>query len=49
MTDESTARHLHARTSYTRPDGSQGAGWYTDDWQLRPEGWCCVSAHVSRS
>jgi hypothetical protein len=40
---------IHARTSYTRPDGSQGKGWYTDDWQLRPEGWRCVSAHVSRS
>ena len=25
-----------------------GAGRYTDDWQLRPEGWRCVSAHVSR-
>lgn len=40
---------IHARTSYTRPDGSPGAGWYTDDWQLQPEGWRCVSAHVSRS
>ena len=40
---------IHARTSYTRPDGTQGGGWYTDDWQLRPEGWRCVSAHVSRS
>jgi len=40
---------IHARTSYTRPDGSEGGGWYTDDWQLRPEGWRCVSAHVSRS
>ena len=40
---------IHARTSYTRPDGSAGGGWYTDDWQLRPEGWRCVSAHVSRA
>lgn len=40
---------IHARTSYTKPDGTQGAGWYTDDWQLQPEGWRCVSAHVSRS
>ena len=40
---------IHARTSYRKPDGSEGAGWYTDDWQLRPEGWRCVSAHVSRS
>ena len=40
---------IHARTSYTKPDGSPGAGWYTDDWHLQPEGWRCVSAHVSRS
>lgn len=40
---------IHARTRYTRPDGSTGGGWYTDDWQLAPEGWRCVSAHVSRS
>ncbi len=40
---------IHARTSYTKPDGGKGGGWYTDDWQLRPEGWRCVSAHVSRS
>lgn len=40
---------IHARTAYRKPDGSMGAGWYTDDWQKRPEGWRCVSAHVSRS
>ena len=40
---------IHARTSYQKPDGTTGAGWYTDDWQLGPEGWRCVSAHVSRS
>ncbi|CAN5913801.1 nuclear transport factor 2 family protein [soil metagenome] len=40
---------IKARTSYTKSDGSPGMGWYTDDWQLRPEGWRCVSAHVSRS
>lgn len=40
---------IHARTSYKKPDGTEGAGWYTDDWQLQPEGWRCVSAHVSRS
>lgn len=39
---------IHARTSYTKPDGSVGKGWYTDDWQLRSEGWRCVAAHVSR-
>ncbi len=40
---------VHARTRYTKPDGSKGSGWYTDDWRLEPEGWRCVSAHVSRS
>ncbi len=40
---------VHARTTYTKPDGSTGAGRYTDDWQRRPEGWRCVSAHVGRS
>jgi hypothetical protein len=39
---------IHARTTYTKPDGSTGCGRYTDDWQRRPEGWRCVSAHVSR-
>lgn len=39
---------IHARTTYRKPDGSTGGGRYTDDWQLRPEGWRCVSAHVSR-
>lgn len=39
---------IHARTRYTKPDGSTGNGWYTDDWQLRPVGWRCVAAHVSR-
>jgi len=40
---------IKARTSYRKPDGTTGAGWYTDDWQLGPQGWRCVSAHVSRS
>jgi uncharacterized protein DUF4440 len=40
---------IKARTSYKKPDGTMGAGWYTDDWQLGPKGWHCVSAHVSRS
>lgn len=39
---------IHARTTYRKPDGTAGSGRYTDDWQLRPEGWRCVSAHVSR-
>ena len=40
---------IHARTSYQKPDGTQGAGRYTDDWQLRGGRWQCVSAHVSRA
>jgi ketosteroid isomerase-like protein len=39
---------IKARTSYAKPDGTPGHGWYTDDWQRGPEGWRCVSAHVSR-
>ena len=38
---------IKARTSYKKPDGSAGAGWYTDDWQLRPEGLRCVSGVVN--
>ena len=40
---------IHARTTYTRPDGKEGAGRYTDDWQYRDGRWQCVSAHVSRA
>jgi ketosteroid isomerase-like protein len=36
---------IHARTSYQEPDGTEGAGRYTDDWQLRGGRWQCVSAH----
>ena len=39
---------IHARTTYQKPDGTQGAGRYTDDWQLRDGRWQCVSAHVAR-
>jgi len=39
---------IHARTTYQKPDGTQGAGRYTDDWQLRDARWQCVSAHVTR-
>jgi hypothetical protein len=39
---------IRARTSYLKPDGTQGAGRYTDDWQLRDGRWQCVSAHVTR-
>lgn len=39
---------IHARTSYQKSDGTEGAGRYTDDWQLRDGRWQCVSAHVTR-
>jgi hypothetical protein len=39
---------IHARTSYQKQDGTQGAGRYTDDWQFRSGRWQCVSAHVTR-
>jgi ketosteroid isomerase-like protein len=39
---------IHARTTYTRPDGQAGAGWYTDVWARRDGVWRAVSAHVSR-
>lgn len=40
---------IHARTSDRKPDGSEGAGRYTDDWHFRDGRWQCVSAHVSRA
>jgi len=39
---------IHARTSYTLPDGGHGAGRYTDVWALQNGSWLCVSAHVTR-
>jgi len=39
---------IHARTSYTRPDGGAGAGRYTDVWARRGGQWLAVSAHVTR-
>ena len=39
---------IHARTTYTRPDGRPGGGWYTDVWARRHGIWLAVSAHVSR-
>ena len=40
---------IHARTTYTRPDGQIGAGRYTDVWARRERGWLAVSAHVTRA
>lgn len=39
---------IHARTSYTLPDGRLGHGRYTDVWARRSGQWFAVSAHVTR-
>jgi ketosteroid isomerase-like protein len=40
---------VHARTAYAKPDGTPGAGRYTDIWMRGPdENWLCVAAHVTR-
>jgi len=39
---------IHARTTYTLPDGRAGSGRYTDAWARRQDRWLCVSAHVTR-
>ena len=39
---------IHARTTYTLPDGRDGSGRYTDVWARRGGRWLAVSAHVTR-
>ena len=39
---------IHARTTYTLPDGRAAAGRYTDIWARRDGKWLCVAAHVTR-
>jgi ketosteroid isomerase-like protein len=39
---------IHARTSYTLPDGRAGSGTYTDVWARHRDRWLAVSAHVAR-
>jgi ketosteroid isomerase-like protein len=39
---------IHARTAYTKPDGSAGGGRYTDVWAKQNGRWLAVSAHVTR-
>jgi enamine deaminase RidA (YjgF/YER057c/UK114 family) len=39
---------IHARTTYTRADGSASLGRYTDSWARRGGVWVCVAAHVTR-
>jgi ketosteroid isomerase-like protein len=40
---------IHARTLYTKADGTAGAGRYTDVWARRGGEWLCVSADVTRT
>lgn len=47
MIDDDTAI-IHARTVFTRPDGSAGGGRYTDVWARQGGRWLAVSAHVTR-
>src|SRR5262245_46526703 len=39
---------IHGRTVFTRPDGSQGAGRYTDGYARINGRWLGVFAHVAR-
>jgi ketosteroid isomerase-like protein len=39
---------IHARTTYTGPDGCPRSGRYTDVWARRQGRWLAVSAHVTR-
>ena len=39
---------IHARTSYTLPDGRTGSGRYTDVWACQDGRWMAVAAHVTR-
>jgi len=39
---------IHARTTYTLPDGRPGSGRYTDVWARLDGRWLAVSAHVTR-
>ncbi len=40
---------IHARTSYSLPDGRTGNGRYTDIWARRGDRWLCVAAQVARN
>jgi hypothetical protein len=43
-----TTAIIHARTRYTKPDGTEGGGRYTDVWMRLSGRWLAVSAHVTR-
>jgi ketosteroid isomerase-like protein len=40
---------IHARTSYSKPDGRPGGGRYTDIWARRGNNWLCIAAQVARN
>jgi ketosteroid isomerase-like protein len=40
---------IHARTTYSGPDGRARSGRYTDVWARRNGRWLAVSAHVTRN
>ena len=39
---------IHAGTRYTKPDGREGAGRYTDVWAKRKGRWLCIAAQAAR-
>src|SRR5262245_18882555 len=39
---------IHGRTRYTKADGAQAAGRYTDIWARRKGQWLCVAAQFAR-
>lgn len=39
---------IHAGFRYTKTDGQEGNGRYTDIWAYREGRWLCVSAHFNR-
>jgi len=39
---------IHARTTFTKTDGSEGGSRYTDIWARRDGTWLCVSAQITR-
>ena len=39
---------VHARTTFTLPDGRNSEGRYTDVWARRHGRWLAVAAHVAR-
>ena len=39
---------IHSGFRYTKTDGQEGRGRYTDIWARRQERWLCVSAHFNR-